>query len=147
MLSHPHHLLDKPRYPPPQYLPSLLLYASPARFLTVPMQMHWSAQGEIQAHRLRVITNTFVWRFGYLVLHCLGPSTPHHHLKSLYQANYSITLDTYPDIQNISSGLAWPVTRFLTIPTERDYHLLARLLLPPDVTTRKVMTFPLILHM
>ena len=82
-----------------------------------------------------------------MVLHCLGPSIPHHHLISLYQANYSIILDSYPDMHNISLGMAWPVTRFLTIPTDKDYHLLAKLLLPPDVTTRKVMTYPLILHM
>ena len=66
---------------------------------------------------------------------------------SLYQKNYSMLLESHSTLSTISSAMAWPVTRYLTIPLHSDNYMQARLLLPPDLDTKQRMKYPLVLNM
>ena len=65
----------------------------------------------------------------------------------MHQSNYSLLLENHQALVNMSSSMAWPVTRHITIPMNSGNHLQARLLLPPDLDTRKTVAYPLVLNM
>ena len=83
-------------------------------------------------------------RHDYYLLTCLGPAPPHHTILSQKNSSFSLLLESP---SSFLSNIAWPVTKYLTIPLQSGQHLHAKLLLPPDLVAGDGVKYPLLLNM
>ena len=102
-------------------------------------------------------------RYSYLLVHCLGPSTPHllllplhpaasHHLQDpssptspLHSTTPPLLLDPLPPRSLLASSLAWPALRLVTIPLGEGRTAQARLVLPPGLDPTEMTRYPVVL--
>ena len=84
----------------------------------------------------------FFSRMNHMVVSCLGPSNPSHHLLSLDSspASSATQLPSSPP----PSPRAWPKTLSLLLPLPSRVSVHAQLFLPPDLDRTEITQYPLV---